>query len=537
VHIGIDLGTTYSCCAYIDEQGKPCVIPTAEGDLTTPSVIWFDGKTAEVGKRANARKLSSPALHVYEFVKRNMGKPVEVPPNLFADDDPAMPVTAPYEIGGFRYGAAGMSAIILRKLKRDAVRWLKRQKKLDPAIDERQLELDAVITVPAYFGDKERQETKLAGYAAGLNVIGIINEPTAAALSYGLMNHPNARIMVFDLGGGTFDVTILEMTENDAVVLGSRGHSALGGRDWDRLIEEYLYEAVSSRTGRSMPETAGFEVQQRALAAKHELSEAAETTVFLNVDGIDVDLRLFRERPPDAGDELDMTNDRASSEFYFEERSLDLLTQCRVLCEAVLNSVQLAESWGGRRPMAWAGLDEIILAGGSCRMPMVAKMLERLSGRKVRRQIAGFDFDTAIATGAALYGKHRQRVQDVVSHSIGVKVMQEGRLFIEHLLLKDQRLPAEVEKVYRAGPRAVLWVYEGQSTSPDECVLRGRLELDNGEGNVTIAMVIDGNGILTVTADYPPHGKQLVELRNELFALGPRVLPLREKVQAIVLNS
>jgi len=534
VHIGIDLGTTYCCCAYVDEHGQPRVIPTAEGDLTTPSVVWFDGRTAEIGKRANARKLTPPALNIYEFIKRDIGKPVQVPPALFGDTEPALPAAAPYEIGGFRYGAAGMSAILLRKLKRDAVRWLKRQKRLDADIDERQLELDAVITVPAYFGDKERQETKLAGYAAGLNVIGIINEPTAAALSYGLMNHPSSRIMVFDLGGGTFDVTILEMRDNEAVVLGSRGHNALGGRDWDRLLEDYIYDAVVARTGRALPESAGFEVQQRALAAKHELSDAAETAVFLNVDGTDVDLRIFRERPADAENEFDMTGDDT---FYFEERSLDLLTQCRVLCEAVLASVQLTETWGGRRRSAWTDLDEIILAGGSCRMPMVAKMLERISGRTVRRHIDGFNYDTAIAIGAALYGKHRQRVQDVVSHSIGVKVMQEGRLSIEHLLPKDSPLPASVERVYRAGPRAVLWVYEGESAVPDECVLRGRLELENQEGTVTIAMRIDVNGILTVTADYPPRGKQLVEVQNELFALGPRVIPLREKVQAIIINS
>ncbi len=537
MHIGIDLGTTYSCCAYIDEHGRPIVIPTAEGDLTTPSVIWFDGTSAEVGRRANARKMVPPALHIYEFVKRDIGKPVEIPPHLYEEDDPDIPIAAPYEIGGFRYGAAGMSAIILRKLKRDAIRWLKRQKKIDSEIDERQLELDAVITVPAYFGDKERQETKLAGYAAGLNVIGIINEPTAAALSYGMMSHPNARIMVFDLGGGTFDVTILEMAENDAIVLGSRGHSALGGRDWDRLIETFIYDAVQARTGRPLPESAGFDVQQRALEAKYALSEADETTVFLNAGGTDVDIRLFRERPEDIADTLDMSEDRASHEFYFEERSLDLLMQCRVLCEAALRGVDIAQPWGGTRKMDWSDLDEIILAGGSCRMPMVGRMLERISGRKVRRQSNGFDYDTAIAIGAALYGRHRHRVRDVVSHSIGVKVIQEKRMLIEQLLHKDSPLPAHAEKVYRAGPRAVLFVYEGESTSPDEAVLRGRLELENGEGNVTVSMTMDVNGVLAVSADYPPAGKQLVELRNELFALGPRVVPLREKVQSLAIQA
>ena len=535
MHIGIDLGTTYSCCAYIDELGQPCVIPTAEGELTTPSVIWFDGRTAEVGRRANARKLVPPPLHIHEFVKRDIGKPVEVPPNLFEEDDPAVPTPAPYEIGGFRYGAAGMSAIILRKLKRDAIRWLKRQKKLDASIDERQLELDAVITVPAYFGEKERQETKLAGHAAGLNVIGIINEPTAAALAYGLTSRPDTRIMVFDLGGGTFDVTVLEMTNNDAVVLGSRGHSGLGGRDWDRLIEEYIYDGVHAATGRLLPDSAGFDVQQLALNAKHELSDAHETAVFVSIGGIEADLRLFRERPAGAGGELEMTDGPA--EFYFEERSLDLLNQCRVLCESVLRDIELQEPWGGTRKMTWADVDEIILAGGSCRMPMVGSMLERISRRKVRRQIAGFNLDTAVAIGAALYGKHRQRVHDVVSHSIGVKVTHGDRLYVEHLLLKDAPLPATVEKVYRAGAKAVLWIYEGESARPDECVLRGRLELDNVDGNVTVTMSMDVNGILSVTADHPPRGKQLVELRNELFALGPRMQPLREKVQSIVMSS
>jgi len=536
VHIGIDLGTTYSCCSFIDDDGLPRVIPTADGDLTTPSVIFFDGRTAEVGRRANARKILRPALHIYELVKRDMGKPVEIPPNLYGEDDRAIPVAAPYEIGGFRYGAAGMSAIILRKLKRDAVRWLKRHKKLDSAIDERQLELDAVITVPAYFGDKERQDTRLAGYAAGLNVIGMINEPTAAAVSYGLMNHPNRRIMVFDLGGGTFDVTILHMAQTDATVLGSRGHNALGGRDWDRLIEEYIYAAVQTRTGRSLPDSAGFDVQQLALDAKHALSTEDETPVFVTIEGCDVDLRLFRERPADAGGEFDMPDDRPL-DFYFEERSLDLLTQCRVLCESVLSGIELSHPWGAKRPMVWGDVDEIILAGGSCRMPMVAKMLERISGRKVRRQIEGFDVDTAIAKGAALYGKHRQRVQDVVSHSVGVKVMQDERLFVEPLLVKDSPLPAAAEKTYRAGPKAILTVYEGESALPDECVMRGRLELDNPEGNVTIEVTQDTNGLLTVTADYPPHGKQLVELRNELFAHGSRAVQLRERVQAITLNS
>lgn len=531
MRVGIDLGTTYCCMAYVDDQGQAVVIPSSDGEPTTPSVVWFDGRQAWVGKKANDRKLMS-STNIFEFVKREMGKPVEIPPTLYPPDDPSALNTAPYEVDGFKYGAAGISAILLRKLKKEAIRHFKRLGKLDSEVDEKNLDLDAVITVPAYFGDIERQQTRLAGYAAGLNVTGIINEPTAAALSYGGGNPQDQRVLVFDLGGGTFDVTILEMRGGEAVVVTTAGDNKLGGKDWDELIEGHLYHAFEVRTGRSIPDHRGFEVQQQALQAKLALSEEERTTVFLTMEEGEVELTLHRSAPP--GDDLGLEMDDASL-FYLEERSWELMNRCRVICESALAKSQVAVPGGGTRPLEWRDLDEIILAGGSCRMPMVARMLERVSGRRVRRHIDGFDLDTAIAMGAALYGQHRKRVVDVLSHSVGIKVKQDNRYRVDHLLPKDTPLPARVSRTYRAGSGAELEVYQGEQEDPELCIPRGRVDLTNREGEVEIVMEADADGILKVTAEHP-QGRQVLEIKNDLYMYDERAIPLRNRVQSLHIN-
>jgi molecular chaperone DnaK len=472
MHVGIDLGTTYCCMAHIDDEGVAKVIPTSDGELTTPSVIWFNGQQANVGTKANHRKLSG-GLNIYEFIKRDIGKPVEIPPNLYEEGDPLTPRIAPYEIDGFKYGAAGMSAIILRKLKKEAILYFKRLGKLDKQIDERRFELDAVITVPAYFGDRERQETKLAGYAAGLNVIGIINEPTAAALAYGLMRNDDQRIMVFDLGGGTFDVTVLEMRGGDAEVLSSGGDNTLGGRDWDMIIQDHLYETFERQNGRSIPDDPErtFELQSLALQAKFALTNAEETTVTYGIPEGELNETLYRTAPRHAELSMDMDDDG----FYFDQRSTELLFRCQVLCEKALAQARIPTVTGEKRSLTWNDLGEIVLAGGSSRMPMVPEMLERASGRRIRRNIEGFNYDTAIAIGAAMYGQQRARVKDVVSHGIGIKVMKEGRYIVEYLIEKDTPLPiVESKQTYRAGPRASLEVYEGESSNSRSSWMRTR---------------------------------------------------------------
>jgi molecular chaperone DnaK len=531
VRVGIDLGTTYCCMAWVDDEGQPVVIPSSDGEPTTPSVVWFDGRQAWVGKKANDRKLVS-STNIFEFVKRDMGKPVEIR-GLYPADDAQALGTAPYEVDGFRYGAAGIQAIILRKLKKEALRHFKKLGRLAAEIDEKNLDLDAVITVPAYFGDLQRQQTRLAGYAAGLNVVGIINEPTAAALSYGLTRQGEQRVLVFDLGGGTFDVTILHVHDGTAEVVTTAGDNQLGGKDWDELIEAHLYHAFEVRTGRGIPEHRGFEVQQAALAAKLALSEAEETTVFLSMEEGDLELVLNRSAPP--GDELGLEMDDGTA-FYLEERSWDLLNRCRVICETALAQSQVSTAGGGSRPMEWADLDEIILAGGSCRMPMVRRMLERVSGRAIRSQIDAFNLDTAIAIGAALYGQHRRRVADVLSHSVGVKVKQDSRFRVDHLLPKDTRLPARAARSYRAGISAELEIYEGEETDPELCIRRGRIDLANPEGEVEIALEADADGILTATAEYPPSAREVLEIKNDLYMYDERAMPLRSRIQSLHIN-
>ena len=547
LHVGIDLGTTFCCMAYVEDDGRVRVIPNADGERTTPSVIWFDGRQAWVGRKANLQKATA-GQHVYEFVKRDIGRPVELPPD-WRPDDPAPPQVAPYEIDRFKYGAAGMSAIILRKLKKEAVLYFKKTGKLDRAVDEKSFALDAVITVPAYFGEKERQETRLAGYAAGLNVVGIVNEPTAAALAYGFLRPGDQRIMVFDLGGGTLDVTILRMRDGEPHVVSSVGNNTLGGRDWDALIEQYLYEAFRKANGRSIPDDPQrlYEVQALALQAKFALTDAAETEVVYSIDEGDLACTLHRDAPPDRGEyDIPAADDTTGDDpFYFDERATDLLTRCQAICEAALTE-RLPD--GAHRPLAWADIDEIVLAGGACRMPMIPAMLERISGRRIRRQVEGFDYDTAIATGAALYGLHRARVTDVVSHGLGVRLVQDGRSFVDYLIEKDTPLPATAARTYRAGATARLEVYEGESRDPDDCSARGELRLDNPDGYVGIDFALDTDGILRVGAafpvdaagaprpDGPPPTHSALEIRNDLYRYDHRAGPLRDKVQSLTIN-
>ncbi len=489
--IGIDLGTTFSSVAYIDSLGMAQVIPNSDASESTPSVIWFDGKVVYVGKKANDRKIL-PSSPIFEFVKRDIGKPRYI--NTIYD----------YEINGFYFGALGMSSIILRKLKKEAFNFLKKNGLLPSDADEKNTLIPAVITVPAYFGDLQRQETKNAGIAAGLNVISIINEPTAAALAYGHSLKSNKKILVFDLGGGTFDVTILEIYNGESSVLASDGADQLGGKDWDDIILEYIYSEYRKLTGLDIPEDMGWDIQQKALEAKYSLSEDEQTIVQICYNGNDVEIILNRNAPVNdlTHSEMDMDTDRP---FYFDERSENLLTLCRAIC------IRLLE----KSSISWGDIDDIVLAGGSCRMPMVPQMLERISGRKIPRNIPGFSFDTSIAKGAAIYGSRMGKVQDVTSKTIGIEVQYNGSPYIEFLILKNKQLPAYFEQSFKAKANAVLKVYEGDSHRPDECTLRGRLELGNPEGEVIVKMNISVDGVLSCIVDYPPNKHKELRIITE----------------------
>lgn len=532
--VGIDLGTTFSAIGYVDPQGQPQIIRSSSGSQVIPSIVCFNGREAWVGDPATTRKMTTPH-DIYEFIKRDIGKPVDSTRALYDRERSESADVAPYEIGGYKYGAAGLSAIILRYLKKQALRHF-RTLELTTETDDTKIALPAVITVPAYFGEKERQETRLAGYAAGLEVVGILNEPTAAALAFGLMRREDQTIMVFDLGGGTFDVTVLQMVRGEARVLATRGDNALGGRDFDELLQRHLLEQARLHTRVELDESRGFELQRLAIEAKHALSDADSFTVSFTHAGRDLDVVIHRKPPANVAFDTDLLQPDAGPEmFYFEERSSSLLQHCRALCESVLDGVTI-ESPLGPRPARWSDIGEIVLAGGSCKMPMVADMLERLTGRRVRRTIEGFSYDTAIAVGAALYGTHRERVRDVLSHGLGVKLIRNGREFVDYIMKKDSPIPQTMSCTYGAAERAILEVWEGESEEPDECTRRGVLELDNAAGEVTISMKVDGDGCLKVSADYPPVGSKDMEIQNPLFDFRGRALDLARRIQSLTIN-
>ena len=503
-HVGIDLGTTFSCLSYIDENGVPQVIKNSDGQTTTPSVIWFDGRMAYVGKKANDRKLQANSP-IYEFVKRDIGK---------HDNNR-------YSVNGYDYGACGLSAIILKKFRIEAYHFFKKRGWLSQEDTLQSVIIPAVITVPAYFGDKQRYETRLAGMAAGFDVIAIVNEPTAAALTYGISLNQTKKVLVFDLGGGTFDVTLLSIGNGEAKVIASDGADELGGKDWDALIESYLYAGFAERTNMEVPDDMGWEVQQSALQAKFELTEQPQTSVLLNAAGETAEIPLYRERQPgdDALDTLILQDD-SSNDFYFEERSLDILQRCKAILSYTLEKAGLT----------WNDIDEVVLAGGSSRMPMIPKMLEQLSGKNIRRNIPGFDYDTAISQGAALYGRNKNRVVDVSSKSIGIELKTSRGAVNEHLIKKNSPLPISISQTFPAEANAVLKVYEGESTNPEECTLRGRLELGNPSGEVTVNLSIDFNGVIHASVEAAGM-KALLKIKSDEGDID--AAELKEKINAV----
>lgn len=472
--------------------------------------------------------------HFFETIKRDIGKPTESRHESSANGS-AWIQTAPYEVGGFKYGAAGMSAIILRYLKKQAVRYFKKRD-LIATTDDTGVSIQAVVTVPAYFGETMRQETRLAAIAAGFSNVTIINEPTAAALAYGLLRNEDQVILVFDLGGGTFDVTVLRMRGGRAEVMASRGDNALGGKDFDELIVGYLFNQAERLTGRPVPIERALELEDLAVRAKHELSSKESTEVAFTHEDKDLVIPLFRRRESDEErDSFDMLPGEREDTFFFEERATDLLNRCRALCESLFDEVTI-DAISGPRKLLWRDIDQVVLVGGSCRMPMVPEMLERLSGRTIHRQIEGVGYSTAVAIGAALYGVHRERVRDVLGRGIGLRVIKNGRPMIERLLAKDTRIPASVTKKYRAVESAVLEVFEGDSESPEECELRGSLELDNEEGTVQVALSVSEQGLWQATVEDHTGIRHELEIRNELFEFRDRAVRLGERVKALRIN-
>jgi molecular chaperone DnaK len=346
VIFGIDLGTTYSCIAYVDEFGKATVIPNKDYKLTTPSVVLFEGENRVVGDEAKNMAIIEPD-HVVEMVKRHMGEP-----------------NWRFQYQGRDYSAEEISSYILRKLAADA------EEKLNIPVK------DVVITCPAYFGINEREATARAGEIAGLNVREVINEPTAAAINYGVQTEQDQVVLVYDLGGGTFDITVIEIKGGAITVIATGGDHHLGGRNWDEAILKYLAEQWMMETGSSEDPIDSLatlqDLWQKAEKAKQTLTVRQETKVPVTHAARAASIMLTREK--------------------FNELTAPLLENTLMFTRMTMEDASAK---------GYSHINQILLVGGSSKMPQVSECLEREFGLPFKL----FEPDEAVARGAAIYGQ------------------------------------------------------------------------------------------------------------------------------------
>ncbi|MBE5876619.1 MAG: Hsp70 family protein [Lachnospiraceae bacterium] len=367
---GIDLGTTYSCIAYIDEYGKPVVLKNSEGDHTTPSVVMVESEDNIIVGTEAKRSIEIEADKTVQFIKRKMGK----------EQDTVV-------LNGTKYTAPEVSAYILKKLVADANEELAQT----GVLKDGETIKDVVITCPAYFGMNERQATKTAGELAGLNVLNIINEPTAAAISYGVSGgDKNETVLVYDLGGGTFDITVMNIKGNNISVVCTGGDDQLGGKDWDECLMDYVMSRYEEENGEDLSEDpeavaalyVDVETWKKALTAREKVN--------ISVNG---PAGRFRE---------ELTRAK------YEELTESLLNRTKNLLDGILAT---AEKQG--YPMS--KIDKVLLVGGSSRMPQVAAMIEK--NYHIVPTLA--DPDEAVAKGAAIYaGNEKEYIEFIEAEAV-----------------------------------------------------------------------------------------------------------------------
>ncbi|MFO0956803.1 MAG: Hsp70 family protein [Isosphaeraceae bacterium] len=477
--VGIDLGTTNSVVACRNSYGRPEVIANREGQNITPSVIYFGSEPPAIGQEAKEWARLGNDL-IASFFKPHMGNPL-------------------YRLNfkGRDYSATDLSAMILGKLKQDA------EAKLGDRVDR------AVITVPAYFADPQRKATIEAGEKAGLRVMRIINEPTAAALAYGLQKTGQTEtVLIYDLGGGTFDVTLAHITPDEIAVLSTAGDHDLGGKNWDDRIATFLSEKFAAETGFDPLDdpVALNEVLVRSEQAKWTLSERSSARVPLQLGNQRKTYEISRQE--------------------FEGMTSALMDRTRRLTEEAL----------GEANLHWRQLTGILLVGGSTRMPMVRQYVSDMAGQPPR---TGVNVDEVVALGAAIQAAMEEgesaadgiprftlagarRISDVMSHSLGsVAVSPDGSAYVnETIISRNVPIPTENTKSFLhqthsgRNDRMEVYLTQGESAIPLDCSILGKyvfsgIEPTAEEVIVDVGLSYDANGVVQVHAVQRDNGKPL----------------------------
>ena len=462
--VGIDLGTTNSVVAIL-EGGEPTVIANAEGNRTTPSIVAFKSDDTLVGELAKRQAITNPDNTV-RSIKRKVGSNWK---QSFEDKE---------------YTPQEISARILQKLKKDAESYL------GDKVTE------AVITVPAYFNDAERQATKEAGQIAGLEVLRIINEPTAASLAYGLENNEDQKILVFDLGGGTFDVSILEISEGVFEVKSTSGDSKLGGDDWDQRIMDWIIEKFKSSTGIDLSNNnmAIQRIQEGAEKAKIELSSTSETEINLPF------LTANDSGPQHLVEKL--------SRSEFEKITADLVERTKAPVENALKDAG----------MSYSDIDHIILVGGSTRMPSVQELVKSLTGKDPHK---GVNPDEVVASGAAIQaGVLKGDVKDVLLLDVTpltLGVETKGGIMTK-MIERNTTIPTKRSEVFSTAEnnqtQVEIHILQGEREVASGNKSLGRFTLTDipaamaGTPQIEVTFDIDANGIVNVNAKDLGTGKE-----------------------------
>jgi molecular chaperone DnaK len=462
--VGIDLGTTNSVVAVL-EGGEPAVVANAEGNRTTPSIVAFKGEEVLVGELAKRQAITNPD-NTIRSIKREIG------------------TSWKQEFEGNEYTPQEISARILQKLKRDAESYLGEDV------------TEAVITVPAYFNDAERQATKEAGKIAGLNVLRIINEPTAASLAYGLENSEDQKILVYDLGGGTFDVSVLEISEGVFEVKSTAGDSKLGGDDWDQKVMDWLVEKFKSSTGIdiSTDNMAMQRIKEGAEKAKIELSSTSETEV--NLPFITAN---------DAGPQH-LLEKLSRSEF--EKITSDLVERTKSPVNKAIEDADLS----------YSDIDHIILVGGSTRIPSIQSLVKTMTGKDPHK---GVNPDEVVASGAAIQaGVLKGDVKDVLLLDVTpltLGVETKGGI-VAKMIERNTTIPTKRSETFTTAEdgqtEVEIHVLQGEREMASGNKSLGKFKLTEiptakqGTPQIEVTFDIDANGIVNVNAKDLGTGKE-----------------------------